>query len=750
MDQHSSLEYHKGGTKMKLKSHGITRKLYNNYEQIYNEIATPRGFIRDIYTYVAEQLYFNGGYEVEEIKYFFNHVYEDLSPDYYQDESYYQEHHNIDEYIQYLMFEDMTGEQIDNLIKHRYNDKEHDKNEGISTDLDRFKKVVMEYLPEDNQETTENDKVTDATREQNHAEIRRLLKKLDTGEIDKKETKEGIKSQLVDLLEQEEQMFSVDFPDERQPDGFKSKYYYIDPQSKSYKRNTKTHLKQLFKDNYGVNFHKGNTFYYNLLERINTHREEQKQYIEMENVYINRVTYEVIEKTTNDDIFTTDRLTYTTYDTNQERLYKYDPDIRLDDVLELKGRMSYPMKKIYEIFVPKTKPEETNKLRMFMQYMGMIVTGQNTSKLLLLLYDLENKDGKTGSRGRTSLFKMLDYCFNGMFIPIKKNTLKDNFHMDTLKRARHGVFMDEMDDDVFIKFHTEIKSIVNGSGTGGSAMYTREEIKIDSLPFLIGMNGIPTPPLFDTAFLNRIHPIELPNKFVDEKDVKDNTNTYPKINNLDNIIKQHIEELGQVISIGLNEFKALDHTRSLDNQFAIPPNIDRTIQKLTQDNVVLGLLKLYTRPKARGTSIKNDWITTDQILSTIGKAYKKSTGHAIDPHEVDNKKVGMLLLQIYPTFLKEKGNKKQSNDGKIHYNLTLLTTEEVKQEQNETMEVFPVPDNKKLMGREQTIYNLIKNGVNSKEELYNEIDEEPEEINEILITLYNKGVMDWTGNQRLK
>lgn len=725
---------------MTLKHKGITSQLYNEYKELSktqnNNPDFPTKFIKDIYSHVAEQLYFKGEYEPEEIKRFFKPMYNELHPIYNEDEERYTKYHDIDEYQQSL-FDSIPNKEETRIMA----------NEQIMTDLEQFKDIVNELLPNDDEESTDNtdmEKEVKSTSTTHHVEIQTLLKQLENGEIPKDTNKEQVKARLIEFLEQEEQFFTVDFPDETTEDGTRSKYYYIDPDTNSYKRNTKASLKQLFNDKYGVKIHKNKKFFYDLLERVYTNREERKDMVEMENVFINRMTYEIIEKTKDDRIFTTDRLTYTKYDTNEGRLFHYTPNIRLDDVLNGDVEMSYPMKRIYEIFVPKTKPEETNKLRLFMQYLGMMTTGRNPAKLLLLLYDLENE--RMGNKGRTTLFYILRLCFQDTFIQLRKSVFKDQHKMNTLVHGKHGAYMDETPKDVFTSNNTEVKELVNGSGTSGSAMYTREQIKIESLPLLIGSNGLPDP-THDTATLSRVLPVELPNQFVDLENVRDDTDTYPKISNVDGMIQQHIHELGQVISIGINEFTSLDLTKSLDNQLAIPPNLDYTIQLLSQSNVIWGLLQSYTEPVAEGKSIINDWITTNEILSTIGEAYKRATGHDMDTNEVDNKKIGTLLRQIYPNFMTNPNNKKKVN-GKVYYNLRLKTHEELKEEQNRVIECLPLGETH-LYDIEKMVYDKIQKGVNTVERLYNELAEEPQIIDETLENLNRLGVVELTETQRL-
>jgi hypothetical protein len=182
---------------------------------------------------------------------------------------------------------------------------------------------------------------------------------------------------------------------------------------------------------------------------------------------------------------------------------------------------------------------------------------------------------------------------------------------------------------------------------------------------------------------------------------------------------------------------------------AIPPNLDRTIQVFTRNNVVLGLLQTYTEPVARGTNKGQDWITSDEIISTIKQAYKRATNNEIDPQEVTPYRIGTLLKDIYPDFMGRKENKSTRN-GKMRYNLTLLTIDEVENKNNEVLEVLPLGEHQKLFGDLQNkVYNKIKQGVNTQKKLYEELDDDNRDIDDTIQELYIMGVVISTRTQRL-
>ena len=119
----------------------------------------------------------------------------------------------------------------------------------------------------------------------------------------------------------------------------------------------------------------------------------------------------------------------------------------------------------------------------------------------------------------------------------------------------------------------------------------------------------------------------------------------------------------------------------------------------------------------------------------------------MDTNEVDNKKIGTLLRQIYPQFMRNEDNKKKV-EGKIYYNLKLKTHQELKEEQNRVIEWLPLGAFN-LYGMDKTVYDKIRKGVNTVEQLYNELDEEPQIIDETLENLNRMGLVELTETQRL-
>lgn len=725
--------------KKRLEYKGITNKLFQEYKALAEAEGTNKKFLNNIYSYTAEQLYFKGGYDEGEIQHFFREqIYHELSPRYYEDEEHYNKYTNLNEYVQHL-FDNMDTEQEETI----------QDNTELITDLNQYIDNINAILTTEG-DNTENKDATDIIKhESNKRKITELLHKIRKG-VPKGELM-TTKANLVDLLEVEEKMFTVDFPDNKTDDGFKGKYYYINPKTNSYERNTKNRLKWLLHDKYGVKLHQKKNFYYDLLDMVFTSMEEQTHIVEMENVYIDRRNYKIIPKRDNEILFTTDRLTYNTYDTQELRLFHYDETVTLDDILNGTVEMTFPMESVKQIFVPKTEPGNTTKLRMFLQYMGMMVIGRNPGKILLLLYDLENE--MVGSKGRSTLFEIMKLCFSNKFVRVGSEVFTDKFKIQTYEYGRHGIFMDETDADVFTKYHTPIKEIVNGSGTSGGAMYTREQIHVDSLPFLIGSNGLPDAPLSDSALMNRIVPIELPNKFVDENRVEENTNTLPKISNMRGLIEQNIEGLGQLISVAINEFKKLDLSKSLDGQLAIKPDIDRTVQVLTQNNIILGLLKTYTKPIARGKDVVNDWVSPKDIQTTLAEAYHRATGNHMDKEAIDNAEIGSMVKKLYPKFITSKVNNvptnKKTRNGTTYYNLTLKTYSEVQREQNEILQVLPLGETTIFDEVQKRIYNDISNGINTEQKLLEALQEQytHTEIMDNVEELYNMGLVEWTGNQ---
>ena len=80
--------------------------------------------------------------------------------------------------------------------------------------------------------------------------------------------------------------------------------------------------------------------------------------------------------------------------------------------------------------------------------------------------------------------------------------------------------------------------------------------------------------------------------------------------------------------------------------------------------------------------------------------------------------------------------------------MKLKTHQELKEEQNRVIEWLPLGDIT-LYGMDKNVYDKIRKGVNTVEQLYNELDEEPQIIDETLENLNRMGLVELTETQRL-
>lgn len=554
--------------------------------------------------------------------------------------------------------------------------------------------------------------------------------------------------ELIALLEKEHNLFCVDKQANTQT-GWKRYYYQVNKTSNTYTEINRSWLQQLFTETYGVKLHETTNFYNTLLERINTIKTVENRFVELENIYIDTMNCQIIDKKEK-TIFTEDRLSYIDYKTNELRLFRYHKNLRLKDVLPGTNNQpsiepSLAMENLIKILVPRTEPHNTQLLQYILQTIGMMIIGRNPAKRISVLYDENEADtGRIeGNSGKSTVIEIIKMIFDTKVGELTDKVLSENFIMNSIK-DKHFLYMDELQGNEFIKHIALFKRFSSGYDLRSRETYGKQEsTKIP--PLIIAGNGVPRIPLHDVAHLGRYVLAKTPNVFKEENAVNPNKNEYPEVSNIELQIKQHSEGLSQVVSIALNEYISLDHNKSIKNQLALNPSFNETILIITKEDPVKGILHAYTEEGAR-SSDKNDWVTIVELQQTVKEVYKEANGIDIDPDKITPKNIGYIIKELYPHMLETKEDRKRNkprHNGVYVYNITLKTKEEMeeelknkKTEQSHIIEALPEGEHNKILQGTQykQVYNKIKAGVNTEYKLIQEFKEThtEEEINEIL------------------
>lgn len=205
--------------------------------------------------------------------------------------------------------------------------------------------------------------------------------------------------QLMKLFKQKYELFLVD--EKTRSGKYESKYYYVPITYKDGFMTEANKIRNPFKEInrqwlldeinkeinlIGLGFSNNDVFItlndcQRMLEYINDSRRFNKQYLELENVFIHKPTMEITAKPYN--VVTLDRLgLIENEDTKDEtiKLFKYDPNITLDTLTP--DNITPTLEILQEILVPRQDQTDKKILLFFLQLIGLMVHGNNDIKIL--------------------------------------------------------------------------------------------------------------------------------------------------------------------------------------------------------------------------------------------------------------------------------------------------------------------------------------------------------------------------------
>lgn len=703
----------------------------SNLWQLNKKLVDTQGlkyknFVKELYEHTAGLLIVNKYSETTIENIFGSKIYATLDYDTYIKES---EFKNIQDIINYLYDNTVNKEDYELL----------QNNEDWNTSLYEVSKYFEKIL----EETPEEDFTE---------RITELLEKID------KSTKiqSTDKKQLITCLEKELGLFTVDVEDSKLKDGYRRKYYKIDSKSNTYLEINRGWLQTYFNE-YPIKLHETPNFYEDVLSRTNNLKTMNNHYLEFENVYIDKRTYNIINKNELTDVFTEDRLYYEDYTDNALRLFKYDENINLYDVLRIDNKApniepTLAMDTFIKIFVPRNEPENISLLLYILQTIGMMVLGRNPAKRITILYDEteEAKGKKEGDSGKSTARKIIQEIFKKGNGDLNDKILNDNFMINSIEQANHFLFMDELKGNELKEHIHTLKRLSSGYEYNGRKTYDNKQTSVSVPPIIISMNGVPELPLYDKAYLKRYVLCKMPNVFKPAKKVDPDKDEYPEVSNIVDQIQKDADGLHQLISIAINEYITLNQHESIREQLALNPTIEETIAITSKSDIVLGILKAYTKAYARTTN-KSTWVSNTELQDKIKQVYKKSNDKEINPQLIDSKQIGYKLIELYPSLFTgeaKKLNRKRYNGGTV-YNITLLTEDEINKKESEIIEAYPESEHNKIFDTVQMeIHKKIMLGVNTEEKLFKEFEEvyTKSDIMDGLEELYKSNLIDYTDN----
>ena len=390
-----------------------------------------------------------------------------------------------------------------------------------------------------------------------------------------------------------------------------------------------------------------------MLGYINNPQTFNKEYTELNNVFVHKPTMKIIKKEDltmekvnpysnweekREYIYTLDRLGLkekkgTTNETI--KLFHYDPKMTIETLN--KDNITDTIKILQQILIPRQEPEEKEIFVYFIQLLGLMVHGNNDIKILPVFY-------REGNNGKGVLNKIIKLLFGDGATDIKQDRIDDNFINEVITDTSHALINDELTENSIKDNLSTYKQLSGASGIGGRLIHSNETMNIHEIPPLyLATNYIPSIPVTtgSRAIIQRLNLIRMPNIFVNPEEIDETKNEYLEKSGIDNKLKNDYEGLSQLLSLAINEFKKLDYNKNVRNQLAIVPTIQETTYKLNSENPLINYISLYTELMDKETS-KTKWITTKMIKEAFIEWYKRENKGLKPPKElIGNNNIGI-------------------------------------------------------------------------------------------------------------
>ena len=573
---------------------------------------------------------------------------------------------------------------------------------GILTDIERDLKLLLDDLNTD--------------------DISKINQKLT--ELIAYENKGNIQSDIIGILENKLNLISVyDDINKKRPE---KQIYIFSYKANSYIPYTIQDLELQLK-NINKNVRLLPNTYKNLLSRVSTTDNIKKSYIEFENIYLDRFNYQVIHKGMDNIYFTNDRLYYD--NDSSIKLYNYTSGITVDNLKDL-DEIPYTIQVLQQITIPKTNPDDDSIFRFIIQLIGICLLGKNTLKMLPIFMD-------NGSKGKTTLVNILAILFKSGIETVNKKVFNDTFTVETLNNAKYCFVNDEFKFNEFSKYNNEYKLLAGAGFYSGRGFMSSDSKTVTDLPVtLLFTNDIPVIDLNDSALIQRMLIITLPNKFIandGSNELKENE--YYRNSNIINEIKSDYKGLSLLLSLAINEYQLLLQSGNIDKNIAFKQSENEKLSIISKQDPVLSFLIFNCKENVYNSNPKN-YLSTDDIIREFTKWYRKIYNK--NPPEVYTTDKQQLGYKIRNTF---KGLKTKTKPAR--YNLIILSSDEAIKERNKIIEI--IDDNYNGIDIENKIINLIKKGNNTKNKLLSELpDINDLELISIINNLDNQGVINIT------
>ena len=358
-----------------------------------------------------------------------------------------------------------------------------------------------------------------------------------------------------------------------------------------------------------------------------------------------------------------------------------------------------------QILIPKDNPSDITLFKDRLERTGSNIYGSNLYKVISFYYG-------DGDNAKSILNLLNNLIFNKLDYEIKPETLKDSFNLENFYN-RLLITIDEVTRDSFNDLKDYLKQMSSKySKMEARQLYTGNTFTLYGFPNIEIFSNelLDLQPIEDGAIFSRIDYLELPNKFVETSELDSYNNTYEKLEGLEDKLKQDLDGLSWLITASILCFKNMKQTR---NRYTLKQTREETIEVFLGADSLTKYLMAYTEFVE---DLQEENFTSNLDITNGYLQYMAGLKRKVDPEGLP-KKIGLRLNKLYPQ-LKQEGNKlkdhKNSNGGK-RYKLILKSSEDIKREYNEAYNINENVTDKQLNvldsdNKLKTVYNHIHKG----------------------------------------
>lgn len=392
----------------------------------------------------------------------------------------------------------------------------------------------------------------------------------------------------------------------------------------------------------------------------------------------------------------------------------YKEPLEVKDILAIKEHdesSTLTERTLREILIPKSNKEDISLFKDYLQRTGAKILGRNIFKGITFYFTEYSNSGKT------VLNYLNELLFNKKNISINANTFEDKSFFKNFEGAL-AINIDEIDENSFNDLKPELKRISSQYAKMDIRnMYAESRYTIEEFPEITIYSNVKLKldPVEDYAMFERIDFLNLPNRFVSEKEIDEFNNAYLKNDNLFDDLKNDKKGLNWLITASIKCFKEMIEN---NERYYCKQTTAQSVDVYLEGNHITKFLMLYTE---EADLIKNDFVHVKTIQESF-KQYMKMEGIELTKSEEKNlpRNIGKEICKLYHISNDDKNKKDRDSIG-IKYSIKLKDIGEVHNTEfkqayeinEENISDLELNQLKYLKQDDRLIYEEIKKGTNT-------------------------------------